>query len=111
MIVTLPSGETVTLRDKLTAKDKFAAQNAIVLKTDTTTGIQNTTTGLINDMRNALLTRLIESWSFAGVGIPSQQADALDDLDIDDYNALAEAVEPMLIKVLQGTVPNRPRQS
>lgn len=111
MIVDLPSGAKVTLRDKITAKDKFTVQNAVVLNLDTNTGLQATTAGLVNDMRNALLTRLIESWTIEGLSIPSQQKDALDELDIDDYNALTEAIEPILTKVVSGGIPNPRRPS
>ena len=112
MIVELPSGAKVTLREKLTAKDKFSTMRAGIIQTDSATGLQETSMGgLLNDMRNALLGRLIESWTVEGVGIPSQQEDALEELDIDDYNALAEAVEPMMLKVVSGGVPNRRRPS
>jgi hypothetical protein len=104
MEVTLPSGATVTLRDKLTARDKFAVQDAVHLSLNTATGMQDTTAGLVNDMRNALLARLIQSWTVPGV---TAGADGLGELDLDDYNALAEAVEPLLSKVVQGGSPNR----
>jgi hypothetical protein len=111
MIVELPSGAKVTMRDKLTAKDKFAVQKAITLNIDTATGMQAVTAGVVNDQRNALLTRVIESWTVEGVGIPSQQEDALDELDIDDYLELCRAVEPLLNKVVSGGVPNPLRPS
>lgn len=106
MDVTLPSGAIVTLRDKLTARDKFATQSAARLSLDTTTGMQESNGSFLNDMRNALLKQLITSWTFGWL-IPSASAeDTLGDLDIDDYDALADAVEPMMEKVM-GTGPNR----
>lgn len=107
MDITLPSGATVTLRDKLTAKDKFDVQAAIRLSLDTTTGLQESSGSLVNDMRNALLRQVILSWSFTWP-LPSAGG-TLDDLDLDDYNVLADAVEPMLQKVVGG--PNRPGPS
>lgn len=113
MIVDLPvSGAKATLREKLTAKDKFAVQKAAVTTVDSTTGIQEMRgASLVNDMRNALLTRIIESWTVEGVGIPSIQADALDELDIDDYLELCKAVEPLMEKIVSGGIPNPLRQS
>lgn len=111
-VTDLPSGAKVTMRDKLTAKDKFAVQRAAVVEVNPATGVQELRgAALINDMRNALLARLIESWTVEGIGIPSAQADALDELDIDDYLALAEAVEPLMQKIVSGGVPNPPRPS
>jgi hypothetical protein len=109
MDVTLPSGATVVIRDRLKAKDKFAVQAAMRLSTDVTTGLQESTGNVLNEMRNALLKLVIERWSFE-VPVPSVQADALDELDIDDYNALLDAVEPLMSKILT-TVPNRSGQS
>ncbi len=106
MEITLPSGATVTLRDKLTAKDKFRVQSSIRLSLDTATGLQESTGSIVNDMRNALLVGIIEKWSFDSLPLPSIQASSLDDLDIDDYNALSDAVEPMLDKVVNSG-PNR----
>lgn len=102
MDVDLPSGSTVKMRDKLIAKDKFAVQAAIRLSTDTATGLQETQGGLVNDMRNALLKRVI-------ISDTPVTDEWLSELDIDDYNALAEAVEPFMSKII--TSPNRRGQS
>ena len=105
MQITLPSGNTVDLREKLTAKDKFAVQSAIRLSLDTSTGMQESNGGLLNDARNALLKQLITGWSFTWP-IPSVNGGSpLEELDLDDYDALADAVEDMLAKVM--SVPNR----
>ena len=109
MQVTLPSGATVDLRDKVTAKDKFAVQKSLHFSLDTQTLLQESTGGLVNDMTNALLAQLITSWSF-GMPIPSVDGNSLDELDLDDYDALAEAVEPTLQKVM-GPGPNRKGRS
>lgn len=109
MEVTLPSGATVTYRDKLNANDKFAVQAAIRLSLDTATGLQESSGSLVNDMRNALLKQIITAWTFPyplphmGVGNP------LGELDLDDYNALSDEVEPLLEKVV--AAPNRRGQS
>ena len=111
MDVALPSGATVILRDKLKASDKFAVQEAMTLTTDINTGLQESTGAVISAMRNKLLALLIESWTFndpvpsAGIGDP------LGELDIDDYNALTDAVEPLMNKILNVAVPNRSARS
>lgn len=99
MHVVMPSGATAELRDKLTGKDKFAVQAAIRMSLDTTTGLQDLKGSITNDMRNALLGRLVESWSLS-LPLPGVAEDALGEMDLDDYNALADAVEPLLQKVV-----------
>jgi hypothetical protein len=108
--LTLPSNATVTYRDALTAKDKFRVQAAIRLSLDTATGLQESSGSIVNDMRNALLCGIITAWSFDNLPLPSIQASVLDDLDLDDYNALADAVEPLLDKVVNAG-PNRRERS
>lgn len=103
----LPSGAWVEYRDSLMAQDKFAVQNAFVLSF-TPEGQQEITGGVQNSMRNALLSLVITSWSWEGIPIPSLNPAGADIIgtvmDIDDYNALSKAVEPLLAKVT--FVPN-----
>ena len=60
--------------------------------------------GMQNDMRNALLGRIITAWSYP-VPVPSQNsfqaADVVigDAMDLDDYGVLAEEVEPLMDKI------------
>jgi hypothetical protein len=108
MRVELPSGAWVELRENLKAADKFAVQDAIVLNfSDTKT--QTLGAGVQNKMRNALLQRVITAWSYVGVPVPSQNHQGADSIgevmDLDDYNALERAVEPLLAKV--SFSPNR----
>ncbi len=108
--IDLPSGNFVEIRDKLMAADKFAVQDAIVL-TLSGSDRQEITAGIQNRMRNALLGQIITSWSYDGYPIPSQNALAGNDIigtimDLDDYNALSEKVQPLLEKV--GFAPNQP---
>lgn len=103
MRVELPSGAWVELREKLMAADRFAVQDSIVL-TLTSNERQEITAGIQNRMRNALLGQIITAWSFGGIPIPSQNALAGVDiigttLDIEDYNFLAEKVQPLMDKV------------
>jgi hypothetical protein len=108
--ITLPSGNTVDIRDALTAKDKFRVQAAVRLSLDTATGLQESSGSILNDMRNALLQQIITAWSFPGVAIPSVNPNTLDEMALDDYNALAEGVEPLLDKVVNSS-PNRSGRS
>jgi hypothetical protein len=114
MKVDLPSGGWVELREKLMAQDKFAVQAAVKVELDTATGFQHTAVGLVNDMRNQLLVLLIDGWSFTAVIPKDNHAGARilgEILDLDDYNCLSEAVEPMLLRVVTGGAPNRPAPS
>ena len=107
--VELPSGAWVDIRDKLLAQDKFVIQSAIKVEMDATTNVQTYSGGIQNQMRNALLQQVITAWSYEGIPIPAASPSGADILgstmDIDDYDALSDAVEPMLIKVFN--VPNR----
>jgi hypothetical protein len=109
MDVTLPSGATVQLRDKVTASDKFAVQKSVSLALDTTTGLQHSALGIVNDMRNEFLKLVIEKWTF-DFPIPKDNmagAACLGELDLDDYTALSDAVETQFNKLVGVTVPNR----
>ena len=110
--VELPSGGWVEYRTSLKANDKFAVQDAIIIELpnseDETRKVHGGTSNL---MRNALLARIITAWSFEGIPVPSMNIAGVetigDTLDIDDYNALAEAVEDLLTKVAFTSAPNR----
>jgi hypothetical protein len=99
MRVELPSGGWVELRTKLKARDLFAVRQAVQLDTDED-GIRKVSVGIMDQMRNALLTRVILAWSF-DERIPSENPDpeALHELEVDDYNALERAVSPLMDKV------------
>lgn len=114
MKVDLPSGGWVEIRERLMAQDKFATQAAVHVELDTATGLQHTAVGLVNEMRNALLALLIDDWSFAAVIPKNNHAGSRvigETLDLDDYIALSQAIEPMLLKVVSGGAPNRPAPS
>lgn len=107
----LPSGNWVEYRTALKASDKFSTQDAVVLEYENEGEKRTLRAGMTNTMRNALLTRIITAWSFEGIPVPGVNIagpDTLGDtLDIDDYNALAEAVAPLLDKVAFTSTPNR----
>lgn len=108
--IELPSGEWVDYRSNLKAGDKFAVQDAVILEYDANEKRQMRA-GVSNVMRNALLTRIITAWSYVGIPVPAQNIAGVetigDVMDIEDYNALAEAVTPLLDKVMFTSAPNR----
>jgi hypothetical protein len=113
MRVELPSGGWVEYREKLMAGDKFAVQDAISLEFKD--GVNRVALGTVNDQRNALLGRIITNWSFGQTPDQLKTLQAADvvignALDLDDYNTLSEAVEPLLSKVMGTQVadPKKP---
>lgn len=111
--VELPSGGWVEYREKLMAGDKFAVQDAIFVETKD--GANKTSLGSLNDIRNALLGRVITNWSYGQTPDQLKTLQAADvvignAMDIDDYDVLAEAVQPLVDKILGNTVqdPKKP---
>lgn len=101
--VELPSGNFVEYRDQLKAIDRFAVQDAVFLEVKD--GVNRAALGFGNDIRNALLGRIITRWSY-NTPIPSAAADIAaadvvigEAMDLDDYNVLADAVQPLVDKV------------
>jgi len=101
--VELPSGGWVEYREQLKAIDRFAVQDAVFI--DSKDGNNRMSLGIGNDIRNALLGRIIIAWSFSGP-TPAQLKDVAaadvvigEALDLDDYNALSDAVQPLLDKI------------
>lgn len=107
------SGNWVEYRDGLKAMDRFAVQDAVQLEFNEKGN--RASLGMINDQRNALLGRIITGWSYP-VPIPSQQpmfaADVVigEAMDIDDYNELVEAVQPLLDKISGTVVKGDPKK-
>lgn len=126
--VDLTSGAWVDLRDKLNAGDKFAAQDAAKLNVrnpssndDPGQAVTQSTGGFANQMRRALLARIIEAWSFEGIAIPANNPGVREDpeavaalfaevFDLDDWNDLEDATEDVLLKVMRRG-PNRRNSS
>jgi hypothetical protein len=98
--VELPSGGWAEIRENLKGKDRVAAQNAVRLELDQD-GVTTMAGAATERICEALLSRLITAWSF-GIPPPAgnlNPADALEDLDLEDYNALIEAAMPLVEKV------------
>jgi hypothetical protein len=100
--ITLPSGATVTLKDpkQLRVKDRKR-----VLKIADVEGGDLTRALALGD---ALIAMLVEDWSF-DLLIPGLKIDALDELEMKDYDALIEATkdaQKFLFPALTETVEN-----
>ncbi len=110
--IDLPSGAWVEYRDALKARDRFEVHDAVTLEFRESGN--RASLGMVNDQRNALLGRIITGWSYP-VPVPSQNsfqaADVVigDVMDLDDYAALAEAVQPLMDKIA-GTGPKDPKK-
>lgn len=124
MRVELPSKQAddspnwVEIRDKLMSEDRFEVQEVAHVEVGAGAGEGRTRASFLamqNDMRNALLGRIITAWSFPDP-IPSQNQFAAADvvigrvLDLDDYAAMEKAVEPLMDKIAGrgGADPKKP---
>lgn len=84
--ITLPSGNTVKLRDPSTLK--VGDRKKVIKATDKQDGDLSKAMAL----GDALIAMLIEDWSF-NMMIPSIKMDNLDELSMSDYDALTEATK------------------
>lgn len=101
--IELPSGAWIEYRDALKVRDRFAVQE--VAKVDIREeGNSTSFLAMQNDMRNALLARIITAWSYP-VPVPSlnsfQAADVIigEQMDLEDYSALEEEIQPLMDKI------------
>jgi hypothetical protein len=107
--VELPSGGWVEYRENLTVQDRIAANSALSFRFEPGpdgTEVRTMTGGSDDRMRIALLGRIITAWSFPGVPPPSSNiADPADligsVLDLDDYEAVCDAIAPLFARVLR----------
>lgn len=90
-VITLPSGNTVTLRDPSTLRVKDRKK---------VVAAANGEEGLLQamSMMDGLMSILIESWSFDLI-IPSVMLKSLDELTMPDYDAIAVEVGNLQAKV------------
>lgn len=107
MRVELPSGGWVEVKDKLTLRDKWAVAEG--LEVQSRDGVQYIPASFGDLQMKNFLTSVITAWSFDGIPVPSQNIGGADVmatvLDLDDYDALEEAVQPLYQKV--SNRPNR----
>lgn len=109
--VELPSGAWVEYRDSVNLADRFAVAEAMKLDMGGPTALM----AVQNDARNALLGRLISAWSYE-VPVPSDNSFAAADviiagvMTIEDYDALSDAVEALLTKLITPTRTTDPKK-
>jgi hypothetical protein len=120
MHLDLPTGMSVELRDRLKAKDKFAAQAAVRIDMASDGAMGAVSGGIMTMVQTALLARLLEAWSLDTplpgahtcaecVGDSAKWHEHVADyigetLDLDDYAAIEYWLAPYLDKVME--VPN-----
>jgi hypothetical protein len=100
----------VEYRDSLMSMDKFAVDEVATVVMGET-GNKVSALAMRNDMRNALLGRIITAWSYP-VPIPKennfQAADIVigNALNLKDYSALAKAIEPLMDEIEGKELPD-----
>jgi len=100
----------VEYRDNLMAIDKFAVDEVATI-TMGDSGNKVSALAMRNDMRNALLGRIITGWSYP-TPIPSQNnfqaADVVigNAMNLKDYGALAKEVEPLMDEIEGRELPD-----
>ena len=101
----------VEYRDKLMAGDRFLVQAAAKVQQEADGSAKTSFLELDNDMRNALLGRIITAWSYPAP-TPAQTGGQPADLvignamDLDDYSALEKAVQPLMNKISGRSAPD-----
>ena len=116
--IEMPSKQTdgspnwLEYREDLKVRDRLAVQEVATVQIGES-GNSMSMLAMQNDMRNALLGRIITAWSYP-FPIPSQNsfvaADvAIGEMDLDDYSVLEAAVQPLMDKI-SGRVTADPKK-
>jgi hypothetical protein len=120
--VELPSKDSsgkhnwVEYRDRLMAGDRFAVQDAVFMEVGGEERRSKVALGMQNDLRNALLGRIITAWSFPAP-IPSANSAAAADvvignaMDLEDYVTLEQAIEPLMDLINGRGLPDPKKRS
>lgn len=106
MEISLPSGNTVSLRDQFMRGDLVAAKRALKITIEQD-GSRHMTGAIEDEVIGAILRSMITGWTFPSP-LPSQTASAelaegvLNSvLDSADYDVIVKAVQPFTQKVLR----------
>jgi len=107
--VELPSGAWVEVREQLTLADRWATSEGLEIQSRD--GIQYIPASFGDQQMRNFLTSVITAWSFEGIPVPSQNIGGSAVLgtvftNLDDYDALEDAVQPLYQKVSRNR-PNR----
>jgi hypothetical protein len=102
----------IDIRTDLRVKDRLAVQEVATVQIGET-GNSMSMLAMQNDMRNALLGRIITDWSYP-FPIPAKNsfvaADvAIGEMELDDYSVLEAAVQPLMDKI-SGRVTADPKK-
>jgi hypothetical protein len=112
MEVKLPSGNTVTFRDRMMRDDIVQVRKAMKFVT-APDGSRTTDGDFIDTIRSAIFRRMIVSWSFGpavpGTGSTPELADRIlgQYLDEDDSLAMDIAVQPWVDKIMSDPATSR----
>lgn len=107
MIVELSGGHKAELRDKLKAKDYRIVTEAITLR-QSEDGWREISMAVENVSKRALVTSMVTWWDYPALPLPKDAVDpgqVIDELDGEDWEALAEAVDPFYRKIMGIKVP------
>lgn len=114
MRVDLTDGAWADIRDvsELRDKDRKAVNAQVTLAVDPQTQMPVIPGSMDDDMRDALLRRIVTGWSFEYLPLPADDIESLDKLTIPDARLLHEAIKPHMLLITgqenpnkQGTVP------
>lgn len=116
MRVELTNGAWADIRDvsELRDKDRKAVNRTLNLEIDPVTQLPVIPGSMDDDMRDALLRRIIDGWSFENLPLPrdnpgSETEDgSLDLLTIQDARLLHEAIKPHMLLITGQEDPNKP---
>ncbi len=113
--IDLPSGAWIEYRNELKVKDRLAVQEVAMMEVAEGGNSKASFLAMQNDMRNALLGRIITAWSYP-FPVPAQNSFAaadvvLGEMDLDDYAALEKEVEPLMAKISGHGTPDPKKQS
>jgi hypothetical protein len=121
MRVPLPSGAWVDLADTVTTAVHRAVQAAVdveIVSDGSGSSVAKLPGDHLQRREDALLLHMITGWSWAeqGIPIPSQNAAGVDTIlatitNVDDSNALSDAIQPLMEKANPTRRPNSRRPS
>lgn len=101
--VDLPSGGWALLRDPDTVRNRDRKE--ILRRVE---GLDDNAGNITIAMSSVEfgLALMVEEWSFDELALPRDDLETLDDLTIEDFDALAQAIEPLMRKVFPSFDPS-----
>src|SRR6185437_10142997 len=101
---------------ELRDKDRKAVNRTLTLEIDPVTQLPVIPGSMDDDMRDALLQRIVTGWSFENLPLPkddpgnpaTDEPGSLDKLTIQDARLLHEAIKPHMLLITGQEDPNKP---